>query len=736
MSRADFLLEIGSEEIPAGYIAPAVAQLRIKLEAFLRERGVGFDGARTETFCTPRRLAVRLRDVALEQPSRVETKLGPAVQAAFDGEGRPTAAAVGFARGAGVDPLTLERVMTDRGERVAAKVTTGGARTRDLLLEHLDVAALVQLGFPKTMRWIPGSDLRYARPIRWLVCLLGEEVVPLRLAHMVAGRTSRGHRTLAPVAVNIALPADYDSALGAVHVQVDPAVRRAAILTAARAQAQAHGGHLHEDEELLDEVTQLVEHPTAVVGAIDPDRVAVLPPEVIITAMRSHQRYFSVERSSAATPQGAPAALVPHFITFRDGGTEGISNVVEGNERVLRARLDDALFYWNEDRALDSDTKLARLDRVVWLEGYGTVKAKCERIADLAAALAAELGVDVDPGRLRRGALLCKTDLATEMIRDGKEFTKLQGVIGRYYALEAGEPAEVADAIREHLYPRFAADRLPAGEIGTLVGLADRLDSIAGCVLAGFAPTGGQDPYALRRQALAVLRILQERDWHLDLEPWVDRALGAHPGPHDAARGAVLELFWGRLESVLGDLPAAIVRGVLSVSTLDPVENVRRARALAALQGSDSFARLLEGAKRCRNILVKEDRLAEEALEGAARARALRVAAQAAWERWQAHASGAEAPDFATDRFTDEAERALHGEVVARVGILESARNAGDHATVFATLAELGPVIGRFFDEVLVNAPDPGVRANRLAFLEQVHYLFARFADLSRIAVA
>lgn len=732
MSSADFLLEIGSEEIPAGYLAPALAQLRASLENFFRERGIEFEAAGTQAWCTPRRLAVRIQGVSLEQPVREEIKLGPAVAAAFDAQGRPTPAALGFARGAGVDASALERVTTDKGERIAVKVRTGGARTRDLLLEQLDLASLVQLGFPKTMRWIPGNDLRYARPVRWLVCLLGEDVVPLRLAHLVAGRTSRGHRTLAPVDVEIAHPRAYESSLDAARVQVDPSRRRAAILASAHACAASLGGRLYEDEDLLDEVTQLVEHPQAVIGAIEPERVAVLPPEVVITAMRSHQRYFSVQRAGVSEQP----ELLPHFVTFRDGDDRGLANVVEGNERVLRARLDDALFYWNEDRALDSDTKLERLGRVVWLDGFGTVKDKCERIATLAEALATALPVQVDRELVRRSALLCKSDLATEMIRDGKEFTKLQGVIGRYYALEAGEPDAVADAIREHLYPRFATDRLPAGALGTLVALADRLDTIAGCVLAGFAPTGGQDPYALRRQALAVLRILQEHDWHLDLEVWAQRALAAHPGADDAALATVLDLFWGRLETVLSDLPVAIVRGVLSVSHLDPVDNVRRARALAGLQGSESFARLLEGAKRCRNILVKEDRLAEEALDGAARARALREAARASWQQWLAHASGGAPAGFSVASLVDAAERDLHHQARARVGALERLRAEGDHAAVFATLSELGPVIGRFFDEVLVNAPDPQVRANRLGFLEQLHYLFARFADLSRIAAA
>lgn len=728
MARADLLLEIGSEEIPAGYIAPAVEELRRRLEDFLTRHGLEFEAGASATFATPRRLAVRVQGVELEQATRTERKLGPAVKAAFDADGHPTKAAQGFARGAGVDVADLQRVQDGKNERIAAEVTTGGASARDLLLEHLDPRELVQLGFPKTMRWIPGDDLRYARPIRWLVCLLGDDVVPLRLVHLEAGRTSRGHRTLAPGPVEIERAQAYEDTLRAADVIVDVAQRRSTIDTEARRVAAEAGGRLHEADDLLDEVTQLVEHPTAVLGAIDAERVEQLPPEVIVTAMRSHQRYFSVEREDGS--------LVPHFITFRDGGTRGLEDVAEGNERVLRARLDDALFYWNEDRALSSEDKLARLERVVWLEGYGSIEAKCRRIAAFAGALADALELDVDRATLERAALLCKTDLATEMIRDGKEFTKLQGTMGRYYALEAGEPVEVADAIREHLHPRSATDRLPEGDVGTLVALADRFDSIAGCVLAGFAPTGGQDPYALRRQALAVLRILQERGWHLELAEWSERALAPHPRERsehaDTAGRTIEDLFWGRLETMLSDLPAEIVRAVLSVSVLDPVENVRAARALAALRDADAFTRLIDGAKRCRNILVKEERLDEERLEGPARAAALREAAAACWSRWTAE--GRAGAGFDPDLFADDAEHELLSAVTGRLLTLGEARAAGDHERLYGTLAELGPFIDRYFDDVLVNAKDPAVRANRLGFLEEIHHLFARFADLSRIA--
>jgi glycyl-tRNA synthetase beta chain len=277
---------------------------------------------------------------------------------------------------------------------------------------------------------------------------------------------------------------------------------------------------------------------------------------------------------------------------------------------------------------------------------------------------------------------------------------------------------------------------LPVGELGTLVALADRLDSIAGCVRAGFAPSGGQDPYALRRQSLAVLRLLLETERHLDLQEWIDVALRAQQGGSvslDEAPAIVADLFWGRLETLLSDLPVEIVRGVLSVSRLDPVENDRAARALAAMRDSDSFGRLLEGAKRCRNILVKEGRLAEEELEGAARADQLRARAQERWKDWQGRAENGTSDGYREDLFRDDAERALHAAVLDRVESLESARARGDHEAVFATLAELGPVIATFFDEVLVNAKEEELRQNRLGFLEQIHYLFARFADLSRV---
>jgi glycyl-tRNA synthetase beta chain len=531
--------------------------------------------------------------------------------------------------------------------------------------------------------------------------------------------------------VEIATPAGYEASLASASVLVDPAGRRARIQEAAVAAAVAEEGVLHEDDELLHEVAYLLEYPTAVTGRFEDERVRQLPPEVIITAMRSHQRYFSVEDGKGG--------LLPRFVTFRDGGDRSLDQVREGNERVLRARLADASFYWDEDRRLSSDEKLERLDRVVWLEGFGTVGEKCRRIEELAVALAARLEVGVDEAQLRRAALVCKTDLATEMIRDGKEFTKLQGVIGRYYAIEAGEDGAVADSIREHLYPRFATDRLPEGMLGTLVAVADRLDTIAGCVRAGFAPTGGQDPYALRRQVLAILRILQEHAWHLELESWIERAVEAFGGSTDERREAadqVVALFRGRMETLLADLPADIVRGVLSVSALEPVDNLLAARALGTLRGSESFERLLEGAKRCRNILAKDALLDESGHEGVDRTRVLRRAAREVWEAWLAEAASGAAHGFSPEQFRDDAERELHREALRRIDPLATAAGQRRHGEIYQSLSELGPVIDRYFDDVLVNAEDPAIRDNRVKFLREIHYLFARFADLEAISPA
>ncbi len=721
MDRSDFLLEIGSEEIPAGYLGRARKVLAERVSSFLREKGIDFPKDRMESFATPRRIAVLIREVALATPRTRSLKLGPSVSAAFDAQGEPTKAAEGFARSVGVKVEELGRFPQEKGERLGIEQELGGERTVDLLQEGDPLRRFVNLGFPKTMRWISGNDLSYARPIRWLVCLLGEEVVPLRLASLEAGRESRGHRTLHGGRVELPDAGSYETRLAEASVIVRPSRRCELIQSEGRRLAEEIGGRVHEDPELLEELVYLAEHPRGVRGDFDPAMTQVLPREVIITAMRAHQRYFSVESEKGA--------LFPCFLTFRDGSDEGLENVKEGNERVLRARLEDAVFYWNEDTAKSSEEKLRQLDSVVWIEGFGSVGDKCRRVAELACELAEVLRPKLPKEKVHRAGLLSKSDLATEMIKDGKEFTKLQGVMGRYYALAAGEDEDVADAIAEHLYPRFAEDRLPEGELGQVIALADRLDTLAGCVLAGFLPTGSQDPYALRRQALAVLRILSENELRCDLTSWIDKSLKNYSQPPETVREAasvITGLFWGRLETLLQDLPVEIVQAVLSVFPLDPVENARASEDLAKLQGSETFQMLIEGARRCRNILVKADRLEEESLSPQERARSLQRESRARWER-------EELKSYRANEQVDEAEQKL---VEAAQGILprlETALGTSDYTLAYEALATLGEPIDRYFVEVLVNAPDPGVRTRRLDWLESLHYLFARFADLSRL---
>ncbi len=721
MDRSEFLLEIGSEEIPAGYLDRARKVLVERVSAFLKEKGIDFPADKVESFATPRRIAVLVHEVALATPRTKSLKLGPAVNAAFDAQGKPTKAAEGFARSVGVKVEDLRRIPQEKGERLGIELELGGERTLDLLQEGGLLRRLVNLGFPKTMRWIPGNDLSYARPIRWLVCLLGEELVPLQLTPLRAGRETRGHRTLHGGRVELPDAKSYEACLAEASVIVRPSRRRKLIESEAGQLAEEIGGRVHEDGELLQELVYLAEHPRGVRGDFDPAMTQVLPREVIITAMRAHQRYFSVESSEGA--------LLPHFLTFRDGADEGRKNVKEGNERVLRARLEDAVFYWNEDKAQSSEEKLRRLGSVVWIEGFGSVGDKCHRVAGLACELAEALMPNLPREKVHRAGLLSKSDLATEMIKDGKEFTKLQGVMGRYYALAAGEDEDVADAIAEHLYPRFADDRLPEGELGQVVALADRLDTLAGCVLAGFIPTGSQDPYALRRQALAILRILSQNELRCDLTGWIDKSLRNYSQPRETVQKAasvITGLFWGRLETLLQELPAEIVQAVLSVFPLDPVENARASEDLAKLQGSETFQMLIEGARRCRNILVKADRLAEESLEPQERAQALQRESRSRWEK-------GELKSYRAKEQEDEAEQKLVEAAQQILPQLEKALAASDYTLAYESLATLGQPIDRYFVEVLVNAPDPALRARRLDWLESLHYLFARFADLSRL---
>ncbi len=510
MKKHDLVFELGTEEIPAGYLPPAANQLCEAARGFLSEHRLEADGV--ETHATPRRLVLVVRGLPEAQEDRTEEVTGPPWKAAFDAEGNPTKAAEGFARGRGLDVKDLRQVETDRGPYVGATVTISGRPTVDLLAAALPEMTAA-LAFPKTMVWGP-SRFRFARPIRWILALFGSDVVPFEIEGVASDRATYGHRILAKGPFTVKKAGDYEKALEKGRVVLRASDRQERIGELLAATAKEAGGSLISDPALVEEVSYLVETPSAFVSDFD-EEFLQLPAPVVKTAMRDHQRYFAVEDSRGK--------LLPRFLCVANSAPESVDQVNEGNRRVLRARLDDARFYWNEDLKTKLADKVPQLGAVVWLEGFGSLEDKTRRLEKLASGLADTVAPD-EKDIVARAALLAKTDLVTEMIRDGKEFTSLQGVMGREYALENGEPAGVALALEEQYRPRFAGDDLPSSAPGAALALADRVDTMVGVWAAGLRPTASKDPFALRRGALGVIRILLDRGLSLRIEDLVDRA--------------------------------------------------------------------------------------------------------------------------------------------------------------------------------------------------------------------
>lgn len=697
------LLEVGVEEVPAGYIPPALGQLRADCEALLADLRLLEPGAPVRTLGTPRRLVLVADGVRERQEDREVVTLGPARRAAFDAAGSPTKAAIGFARSRGLAVEALEVVATERGEYVAARALERGEPAAALLAARLP-ALVLGLRFPKSMRW-DDTGVSFPRPIRWILALHGEGPLDVRMGGVASGRATFGHRFLAPGPVPVRSPGDYEEALARAGVVVDPARRRVAIAAALEAAAREAGGRLVPDDDLLDQVTYLVETPGALAGSFDP-RYLDLPREVIVTAMKEHQRYFAVEDDAGR--------LLPRFLSVvnvpRDDA-ERIATVRAGNERVLAARLEDAEFYWAEDQKTPLRDKVPLLDRVVWQEKLGTVGGKARRIERLALAMVADAETT---GRVdlavrdvvASAAPLLKADLVTEMIQDGKEFTRLQGFMGREYARRSGEPPEVAEAIFEHYLPRFAGDRLPETPAGVVLSIADKVDTIVGCFGVGLVPTGSQDPFALRRLARGVLRILRDADAPWGVERLIDLAAAGYGetlrAGGAALRGDVLAFVADRLENLLVEegLAYDAVEAALAV-TRRPREVGERARAIAAYRESPDFERLAIGFKRVANIL-----------KGAGETGAVDPA-----------------------RLIEPEERALHDALVAASAAIAPHLATRRYQQAMEVLLGLRGVIDALFDEVLVMAEDPALRANRLALLGEVRDLFLRFADLSRIVI-
>ena len=716
------LFEIGTEEIPAKFMPGILAQLKELAEKKMDELRIPYEAVKV--YGTPRRMTFIADGVAEHQAdSTIEAK-GPSVKIAFK-DGEATKAAQGFARGQGVDVEDLEV----RGEYVYAVKHLAGQEVEDLLpgLLH-DI--LTSLSFPKTMRWAD-HDFRFVRPIRWLVALFGDDVIPVEITGVKSGKFSRGHRFLRPAlvegakaveslddakellekavsavkntvssavnktpgAVEIPCAEAYEEVLKDNFVMVDQDARRELIRQQVIDLAIEEGGHAEIDEDLLEEVNYLVEWPTALCGSFE-ERFLPLPKECIITPMREHQRYFPVLKEDGS--------LLNKFITVRNGGKEHLDVVAHGNERVLRARLSDAEFFFNEDRKQPLEARLAKLTTVSFQEGLGNMNDKSQRLVKAADMIAFGLNSKVDREKLARTALLCKTDLVTGMV---VEFTELQGVMGREYALLDGEAPEVAKGIYEHYLPRFAGDELPATDIGRIVGIADKLDNIVATFSRGLAPTGSQDPYALRRQALGIINILIDGNYHVSMIKLIAGVAYLLNIPSEKTKEVimpVMDFFKQRLKNMLLDqgIRYDVVDAVLADDRNDDIADLAaRAQALNAFVATEEAPALIQAATRVANLCKKIEQ--ETAIN--------------------------------TNLFQNPAEGELHKAVTELNNEMLLATVQFNYAAVLQTACKLVAPVNKFFDDVMVMDNDEQIKNNRLALLSAVKDITHAVGDLSAV---
>ena len=682
---ADFLLEIGTEELPAADMESALAQLRERVPALLDELRLAH--GEWQVLGTPRRLVVSVKDLAAGQPDRTTTVKGPPAARAFDASGQPTPAAVGFARSRGLEVSQLRVAEMDGGSYAVAEVHEPGRPALAVLAEALP-SLVAGIKFDKTMRW-NASQAAFSRPVRWLLALLGGAVVPFEYAGLRSGRVTRGLRFHEPETFSLENPAAYFEALKSQNILLDPAARRAAIAGQVRRILAETGAVERVDDALLDEVNQLVEAPTALRGRFE-DSYLKLPAEVLISVMKKHQRYFPA--------YDAQGGLLPYFIAVRNGDTRGLETVADGNEQVIRARFADAAFFIGEDLKHKLEDNLARLGTLTFQFKLGSMLDKSRRVEALVEKLRPFFGLDeAEMNTARRAAHLCKADLVSHMV---VEMTALQGIMGRYYALHSGETTEVAEAIFEHYLPRSAGDTLPAGKAGLLLSVADRLDSLSGLFAAGLAPSGTKDPFAQRRSALGLVQALIGCQVNFDLREGIRLAAEGLPIPAGAEQqAACFEFIGGRLRSHLletAGLRYDVVDAVLAEQSANPLGAWRAAQELSRRTALADWNQVLPAYARCVRITRDQP------------------------ERYTVKRS----------EMSDPAEIAL-------LDGLEQAearpRATGSVEDFFAAFLPLIPEINRFFEAVLVMAEEPEARANRLGLLQRVAALSAGVADFSKL---
>ena len=686
MSTRDFLFELGTEELPP----LALPELERSLAASIRAglEAAGLPHGALHAYAAPRRLAVLVHELVDTQPEQRIKRRGPPVNAAFDKQGAPTRAATAFADSCGVALDELGRITEGKGEFLYFEGSKPGASTASLL-PGIVQAALDALPIPKRMRW-GASDAEFVRPVHWLTLRFGDDVVAARLLDTDAGANTRGHRFHAPQELALRSPSAYaDTLREHGYVIADFAERRERIRTQITACATRLGGRVVQDDALLDEVTALVEWPIAVEGRFE-DRFLALPREVLISTLQEHQRYFPVE--------DAHGALTPWFITISNIDSREPQRVREGNERVVRPRLSDAAFFHAQDRKQALHAWRAGLDRVTFQTKLGSIGDKVRRVQDLATHIATALGGD--GARAARAAELCKCDLLSAMVG---EFPELQGIMGAYYAAADGEDAEVAAAVREHYLPRGAGDALPTTRTGSIVALADKLDTLAGIFATGQKPSGNKDPFGLRRAAIGVLRIVLEQKLDLDLAELAQIAVAAQPvGTEDTAR-EVLDYVMERARAYYADhgYAAELFDAVLATGVSRPLDFDARMAALAAFGRLPEAESLAAANKRIANILRKSESPASAAIDATL--------------------------------LQEPAERALHAALEALSADVTAALAARHYDAALTRLASLRPSVDAFFTDVMVNADDAALRANRLALVARVRALFSGVADLSRL---
>ena len=685
MTTQNFLVEIGTEELPPKALKTLATSFADNVEAELNQAGLSFD--KIEWFAAPRRLAVKVLNLATQQPSKEIEKRGPAVSAAFDAEGKPTKAAEGWARGCGITVDQAERIATDKGEWLVHRAKIEGQPTKNLL-NDIVANALAKLPIPKPMRWAD-KTVQFIRPVHTVTMLLGDELIEGEILGVASARTIRGHRFLGEKEFEIQHADQYPQLLREKgSVVADFNERKAEILAKSQAKATALGGVADIEESLLEEVTSLVEYPNVLAAKFE-ERFLTVPAEALVYTMKGDQKYFPIYDKDGK--------LLPHFIFVSNINPEDPTAIIEGNEKVVRPRLTDAEFFFKTDLKQKLVDRLPRLETVLFQQQLGTLKDKTDRIEQLAGEIAKQIGAD--EAKAKRAGLLSKCDLMTNMVF---EFTDTQGVMGMHYARHDGEDEEVAVALNEQYMPRFAGDELPKSLVASAVALADKFDTLTGIFGIGQAPKGSADPFALRRAALGALRIIVEKNLPLDLEDLVKKstALFGDKLTNQNVVTDVVDFMLGRFRAWYQDegIAVDVIQAVLARRPTRPADFDARVRAVSHFRTLDSAEALAAANKRVSNILAKAD---------------------------------AAIGEINLTACVEPAEKALAEAVLVLRTEVQPLIAQSDYTAVLDKLANLRAPVDSFFDNVMVNAEDPALRQNRLAILNTLQGLFLQVADIS-----